>query len=176
MESRKLWTCLLNGKDNYQVWAYTIRNHFLSNGLDRYVFREVGESSCQEAGDENKDESKIKQEIDQKSDKDKAQEAKSLLISSIRESELINILHCEDAFQIWPHFERAYGKKTSNLKLELLNDMNSLTCEQASQVTDLINKAMTLKGRLIALGIGIDDLMAVLWTIWTLYATGSMIM
>jgi hypothetical protein len=69
---------------------------------------------------------------DQQAKAKRAQEAKSLLLSTLKSSEIDQILHCKTAKDIWSHFEKAYGRKTANVKLELMSDLNSFVCKSAS--------------------------------------------
>lgn len=130
----KTYTCtLLSGKDNYEVWAYTMRNHFKTAGLEKYLT-------------ESKD-----------CDGSEAQVAKSFLLSTLSEKATEEIIHCETPAEIWKYFDSAYGKKTSNLKLELINDLNSIRCDSAVDVPKAVTKVLTIRGKLNTLGVKLDD-------------------
>ena len=73
--------------------------------------------------------------------------------------EIAKIIHFTEASQIWSHFESAYGKKTSNLKMELMGELNSLMCQNSDDVTAAVNKALTIRGKLTNLGVVVDSCM-----------------
>lgn len=60
-------------------------------------------------------------------DVQKAQQAFSMLLSSISGDEIAKATHCTTAKSIWNHFKQTYGSKSSNLKLELMNELSSIT-------------------------------------------------
>lgn len=100
---------ILTGKDNYPVWSFTMKEHLTTAGMIEH----------------------IKPGNIKKEDTEKAQESKSLLLSSMASSEIEKILHCKTAAEIWCHFEVAYGAKTEHVRLELMTELNSLKCSNA---------------------------------------------
>lgn len=127
-------TIILNGKANYNVRAYTVKEHLKTASLEQFI-------------------TDIKIKDDQVA---KAQEAKSLLLSSLASSEIEKILHCSNTAEIWKHFHSAYGSKTSDLKLE---DLNTIRCKSPREVPDAINQALVIQGKLKGLDVSISDLM-----------------
>ena len=81
------------------------------------------------------------------------QEAKSILISTISDTEIAKIIQCNTAAEIWRHFKDAQGKKSENEKLEIMMELNTLKCAAVRDAADIVNKALTLKGKLTNLGI-----------------------
>lgn len=95
---RRQFACtVLTGKANYAVWAYTIKNHLITAGLEDYINEKSEPAST---------DGKVATTIS------RAQEAKSMLISTLNEQQVAQIIHCESALEIWKHLESAYGKKT----------------------------------------------------------------
>lgn len=70
------------------------------------------------------------------------------LLSSITEGEIGKVQHCSSAQEIWSFFESTYGKKISNLKLKLMDDLNHIKIASPPDVTKSISDAMTTRGRL----------------------------
>lgn len=117
----KGYSCvLLNGPSTYQAWAYALKEHLETAGLDSYVAGPVSENAQGKSSDESKS--------SESEDVKKAQEAESILLSTIDPGEIAKILHCQTAREIWAHFEKSYGTRTSNVKLELLSELNSFHC------------------------------------------------
>jgi hypothetical protein len=145
-------TITLTGKESYPVWSYTMREHLTTAGL----LEAVTTSKPKLAKIDEQEETKLAG-----LEASKVQEAKSLLLSTLAASEIEKILHCQTAQEIWQHFELAYGAKSSNKKLELMSEMNSLKCASAKEVAAAVNKAMTIRGKLEALGVKIDETMLI---------------
>ena len=140
------YTCtLLTGKDNYMVWSYTLKEHLTTANLIHHVDPTIAKQEPEKEEDVSK----------------RAQEAKSMVISSLASSEVEKIVHCSTAQEIWSHFKGAYGKKTANEKLELMIELNSLTCKDAKEVSEAVNKALTVKGKLVNLGVVVDSSMVI---------------
>lgn len=137
--NQKFLAVVLNGQANYNAWAFTIRQHLKTAGLDQFLT-----------------DVKIEPE-----NSVKAQESYSLLLSSISPGEIEKILHCKTTHEVWTHFELAYAVKTSNVKLELLRELNSIKCKRVKDVPDAINKVMVIKGRLDGLSVTLDDTMII---------------
>lgn len=158
------FTCVpLNGKTTYQAWAYTIREHLITVGLFKYVngpeaAPDTSVATTVEpvaldnaAGSHGADEKPTSPpaKATKSGELDGAfklrQEAKSILLSTMRQPEVDKILHCTTAAEIWTHFENSYGLKTSNAKLELLKELNSFSCKKASEVAAMTNRIMAIK-------------------------------
>lgn len=88
----------------------------------------------------------------------KAQQAFSMLLSSISGEEIAKATHCTTAKSIWDHFKQTYGSKSSNLKLELMNELSSTTFKTAKEVPDGLNKILATRGKLRNLNVEIDDI------------------
>lgn len=114
---------MLKGKENYQVWPYTLKNHLKTAGLVQFITRQDEEVKIDHP--------------DQmaKPTVDRSQEAKSMILSTLSKSEVRHIIHCDTAYDIWSNFENAYGKKTSKMKLELMNELNAIGCKSAAEVS-----------------------------------------
>lgn len=147
-QSGKAYACVvLNGKSNYTAWAFTIREHLVTAGLFRFVESPVNlVEPVAIAGDT---------EVI----RDPAQEAKSIILSTLSASEIDKIVHCRTAHEIWAHLENSYGRKTSNAKLELLNELNSFTCKNAAEVQIVTYKILAIKGKLTSFNIDLDEMM-----------------
>lgn len=79
-------------------------------------------------------------------EEEKRQEAKLILLSVISLEEIEKIMHCTSAHQIWAHFTNTCGQKTSNLKLELMDKLDSSKASSARGVATTINKITALQG------------------------------
>lgn len=134
----KTYTCVtLAGKSNYQVWAYTMREHLTTCELVKFI--------------ENQD---VKPE-----DAKQEQRAKSMILSTLAPDEISKITHCKSTFAIWAHFHETYGKKTANAKLELMSELTNQRCASADQVEPMLNKVLAIKGKLEGLKVKLDDTM-----------------
>lgn len=150
----KSYSCVvLAGKDTYQAWSFTLKEHLTTAGLIKFV---TGQTDPIIAGEDAKSntEALLKQE-------QYAQEAKSILLSTMKDDEVVKIIHCKTAREMWLHFERAYGQKTSNAKLELLTTLNSFKCTSASDVILTTNKILAIRGKLTDHQVELDDLMVI---------------
>jgi len=130
---------ILNGKANYNVWAFTMKEHLTTAELYQFITHVKIEDT----------------------ERGKAQAAKSMLISTISPGEMEKIIHCTSAKEIWDHFVSAYGAKTANVKLELMSELNKIKCSTAEEVTDAVNKILTIKGKLQGHGVNMDDTMVI---------------
>lgn len=102
-ENKLLNTVTLQGKGNYNTWSFVMKNHLITAGLVKYIEKPL-------------DTSVEKESATVSNETGLAQQAKSIIIGTLSESQLENIIHCNSAYEIWTHFEKAYSKK--NIKPE----------------------------------------------------------
>lgn len=139
---------LLDGKETYPAWAFTLREHLTTAGLLEFVINEP--TASEEKG-------MTKATDEQLVDARKAQEAKSIILSTIKQGEVVKILHCKTTYEMWTHFARAYGLKTSNAKVELSNELQSFRCASAADVPMAVNKILAIRGKLTEFKLKLDD-------------------
>lgn len=152
--SGKSYSCVvLDGRDSYPAWSFTVKEHLTTAGLIEHV---VGEPSLPAMGEYPKASEDIKIRHLQRE-----QEAKSILLSTMKENKIVKIVHCKSAHEMWAHFERAYGLKTANAKLELMSDLNNFKCSSAAEVTLTTNKILAIKGKLVEHDVVLDDMMVI---------------
>lgn len=70
-----------------------------------------------------------------------------MLLSVIAQEEIAKITHCKSAHEIWKYFEEAYGAKTSNVKLELMNEFSSTKFNDIAEVRYGLNKLLAIRGK-----------------------------
>lgn len=131
---------ILKDKENYATWAFSMKCQLKSVGLYAVIV----------------DDQRAQSDLDDKRKSDGAEDL-SLLLSCISELEISKIHHCSTANQVWSFFETAYGQKTTNIKLELLNELNKIKIASAGRVSSAISNAMTIKGKLDELEVKVDD-------------------
>lgn len=156
---------ILEGKDNYDVWASTMKAHHETIEAYDIVFPQTEIKSLfalsapgvgAAAGADGSAASPTQTNTAQKD-----REAKSALCSTLSENETRRIMHCQTARKIWACLENAYGMKTSNAKLELMTELWSFKCKSAREVPLVANKILGIKGKLSALGITVDDALVI---------------
>lgn len=142
----KSFACvILNGKEDYQAWSFTMRQHLTTAGLVDLISPKAKTESTN----------------DNISNQENQNEAKSILLSVLAPGEISKIIHCNSAHEIWNHFESTYGKESSNKKLDLMNEMNSLKCPTVKEVADTINKLIQIQGKLRNENVVLDDQMVI---------------
>lgn len=139
----KLSCPTLKGKDNYHVWAFTIFEHLKTINLEGFLTIKG-----------NVEEEENKGRVD---DVEKSQQVKSFLISTMIDDEISKIMHCNTASQIWSYFKQMYDSKSSNVKLELMNELSNMKFASAKEVVDGLNKILAIRGKLANLKVTIDD-------------------
>lgn len=135
---------ILNGKDTYSVWAFTMKEHLKTIGVSSVV--------------EDKKEGEMAESKSELITDERKQQAKSMLLSVISPDEIAKITHCVGASEIWEYFRLAYGAKTSNIKLELMNELSITKFHSAREVVDGLNKVLVTRGKLRQLDVIIDDI------------------
>ena len=71
------------------------------------------------------------------------QQTKSIRSSVMAPDDVARINHCSTAKEIWEIIEDFYGSETSNLKLELINEITQAKFENLEGVADGINAMRT---------------------------------
>jgi len=80
------------------------------------------------------------------------QQTKSIRSSVMAPDEVARINHCSTAKEIWEYIKDSYGSETSNLKLELINEITQAKFENLEGVADGINAMRTERMRLQNIG------------------------
>lgn len=123
----------LKGKENYEIWSYTVKSHLESIKLDDCIMNDDSKGS------------------------DRGLQAKSIILSTLSESMIGSVLSCKTAREIWLHLKTALGVKSSNEKRDLWVEINTLKAASAKEVPDIMNKLLTCKGKLKTLMIEIEE-------------------
>lgn len=130
-EDKQEYRVITLNEENYAGWKFQMKQVLKSKNLWRF--------------------------IEQPSEDPRAEQAMTMIITSISYENLLKVINCKDAYGTWKALESIYENKSSSEKQMLLAQFHSFKITSARDISKSLSQIQEMAARLKALDAAVDD-------------------